>query len=501
MAVAALALTRSSDPEPAPVASGPALVDEAVPALEAYVRGAMRRADVPAVAVGIVAGDELVYARGFGTGADGQEVDADTAFEIGSATKSFLGATLALLVDRGQLAWDDRVIDHDPGLRFADPWVTREMRIADLLAQRTGLAPYAADVLSLLGYDPEHSIAAFGRLPAQSSFRSEFAYQNVPHLVASRIVADKVGARDWNEAVRELLLDPLGMDASGTSAAVLTKSDNATRGHQVLDGELREVAPVSLPERVYGAGSIVSTVRDMSRWIRFQLGRGRIDGRQVLSREQHAATWQPRVAVTGDFARRMEQVPGATQLSYATGWFVHSVPEGRIVEHGGTTLGYTSAVRLDPDRDLGVVVLTNQAHEGGIAIPIAKVAFDLLQGREPRDPLAERPAASAAPAGPDADDEPDADTTALRAALAGTYRHPVAGRMRLVERDGALWTRLGPKRVRARLDVAAEPPFALTWHVDDRPDGPVMTAPVVPTRARGRVEALAVADIVFRRVG
>jgi len=497
----ALTGLRSSDPDPGPepaAAAGRDAVDGIVPALEAYVRTAMRRADVPAVAVGIVAGDELAYARGFGTGADGQDVDADTAFEIGSATKPFLGATLALLVDRGLLSWDDRVVDHAPDFRLADPWVTKEMRIADLLAQRTGLAPYAADVLSLLGYAPEDSIAAFGRLPAQSSFRSEFAYQNVPHLVASRIVAEKVGARDWNEAVGDLLLAPLGMDASGTSAAVLTESDNATRGHQVLDGERREVAPVSLPEGVYGAGSIVSTVRDMSRWIRFQLGRGRIDGREVLSREQHAVTWQPRVAVTGDFARRMEQVPGATQLSYATGWFVHSVPEGRIVEHGGTTLGYTSAVRLDPDRDLGVVVLTNQAHEGGIAIPIAKVALDLLQGREPHDPLAEPPAAAPPET---ADDAPDDAPEAVRAALAGTYRHPVAGRMRLVERDGALWTRLGPQRVRARLDVAGPPPFALTWHVDDRPDGPVMSAPVVPRTARGRVEALVVADLAFARVG
>lgn len=471
-------------------------VDAAVPQLEDYVREAMSEWEVPAVAIGIVADDELVYARGFGSGEQGREVDPDTMFEIGSATKSFLGASLAMLVDRGLLSWQDRVIDHYPDFALADPWVTREFRIGDLLAQRSGLAPYAADVLSLLGYDPTDSIAAIGLLKAESGFRSEFAYQNVPHQIASRIVAEKTGNPDWNEAARELLLEPLGMKSSGTSADRLTGSSNSTRGHQVRNGELRKVEPVSLPERVYGAGSIVSNVKDMSRWIRFQLGRGELDGEQLLARHQHAATWRPQISVTGDFARRMEQVPGATDLAYATGWFVHSIPEGRVIEHGGTTLGYTSAVRLDPDRGIGIVVLTNQAHDGGIANPISKFALDLLQGREPHDPL-----------GGENDQDPpppprrrdEAERQDIAEQLVGTYRHPVAGRMRITARDGRLRTRLGPKRIPARLETVG-PPFELTWRVDGRRDGPEMSAPVTPRRENGRVIALAVADVVFKRV-
>lgn len=472
-------------------------IETVAPELEKYVRSAMERADVPAVAVGIVANDRLVYTRGFGTGEQGQAIDAETMFEIGSATKPFLGATLAILADRGELSWDDRVIDHYPEFKLADPWVTREFRVADLLAQRSGMSPYAADVLSLLGYPPSDSIAAFARLKAETSFRSEFAYQNVPHQIASRIVAEKTGNPDWNAAVAELLLNPLGMNSSGTSGSLLTDSSDSTRGHQIQDGELRKVQPVSLPERVYGAGSIVSNVADMARWIRFQLGRGQLGDRRLLDRKQHGETWKPRVPVSGEFADRMEQVPGATHLSYGTGWFLHSVPEGRIVEHGGTTLGYTSAVRLDPDRGFGIVVLTNQSHDGGIAIPISKYAFDLLQGREPRDPLGDGPdeaVAAGETAEKDAREEP-----ARRNRVRGTWVHPVAGRMRIVERDGELWTRLGPKRIDARLEVD-DVPFELSWHVDNAGDGPVMSAPVIPRLVDGRIESLQVADLAFKRV-
>lgn len=471
-------------------------VEEIVPRLERYIEESMRKAEVPALAIGIVVDDRPVYVRGFGEGAQGQPVDGQTLFEIGSATKSFLGVTLAQLVESGRLAWDDRVRDHYPRFRLADPRVSREFRVYDLLAQRTGMAPYAADVLSLLGYGIEDSIAAVAEIPAVSSFRSEFAYQNVPHLVASEIVAEKTGHESWNEAVRELLLEPLGMDGSGTSPALLTRSDNSTSGHQIHQGRLRPVVPVSLPENVFGAGSIISNVDDMAKWLGFQLNRGEVRGRQILSPEQHRATWQPRVGVTGEFADRMAQVPGKTDLSYATGWFIHSVPEGRIVEHGGTTLGYTSAVRLDPDRKVGVVVLTNQSAGGGIALPVSKYAFDLLQGRAPQDHVA-----AMVRLGEDEGAGPAADAEEITAELVGVYHHPVAGRMEIARRGGKLVTQLGPKRIDAEVEVGDGQVGALTWKVDNEPEGPVMSAPLFYSRRGGPIDELVLADLPFRRQG
>ena len=137
-----------------PGTSGPAVgerVQALIPELEAYVATGMKAFDVPGVALGIIAGDELVYAKGFGvrSKAGGIPVDTRTIFQIGSTTKAFLATAIAMMVDRGKLRWDDRVLDLEPDFQLKDTWVTREFRVFDLLAQRSGHPPYANDMLGM----------------------------------------------------------------------------------------------------------------------------------------------------------------------------------------------------------------------------------------------------------------------------------------------------------------------------------------------------------------
>ena len=89
-----------------------ARIEALAPDLEAYIAKGMAAFDDPGLAIGIVSGDRLVYAKGFGVARKGgAPVDADTIFQIGSTTKAFLATTLAIGVDRGLFAWDDRVVD------------------------------------------------------------------------------------------------------------------------------------------------------------------------------------------------------------------------------------------------------------------------------------------------------------------------------------------------------------------------------------------------------
>jgi CubicO group peptidase (beta-lactamase class C family) len=129
-----------------------ARIQAMLPELERVVANGMKAFDMPGLAIGIVRGDRIVYAKGFGTRgkADPAPVDTRTVFQIGSVAKSFLATTMAIAVDRGTLRWDDRVVDLYPGFQFKDPWVTREFRAYDLLAQRSGLPPYVNDVLAML---------------------------------------------------------------------------------------------------------------------------------------------------------------------------------------------------------------------------------------------------------------------------------------------------------------------------------------------------------------
>jgi CubicO group peptidase (beta-lactamase class C family) len=352
-------------------------IDELVPAFETYLQAGMKAANVPGVAVGIVHGDKLVYTKAFGVKerAKPDAVTPDTIFQIGSTTKAFLSATLAQAVDAGKLKWDDRVVDRMPEFQLGDPWVGRDFRLLDLPAQRSGLSPYVYDGLGLLGFDQQTMIRALEDAPAVGIFRSDFAYLNIPHMIAGRILAETYGVAAWSDVVKKGILDPLGMAAtSWTPEAIETAPDHAI-GHRATDG-----GPVAIPFHAsfpYGfgpAGNLNSNVPDVSRWLRMQLARGMFGENVIVSEANLDVTWTPRVAMT-------------ERVSYAVGWVVTATPNGRIIWHNGGTTGFGAHVGFVPDRDVGLIVLSN-LENNGFPDAVAQWFYDRLMGNPQVDNVA-----------------------------------------------------------------------------------------------------------------
>ena len=241
----------------------------------------MQAFGVPGLAIGIVAGDRLVYAKGFGvrSKAGGAPVDARTVFQIGSTTKAFLAATQGIMVDRGKFRWDDRVVDLYPEFQLRDPWVTREFRVFDLLAQRSGLPPYVNDALGFIGLDEAAMVRSLRYVEPVSSFRTTFAYTNITHVLAGCIVAKAAGAPDWNTVLRQELLDPLGMKDSSYTAAAIAAAPNHAEGYRWTPNGMIELPFTQVfPYDYGGAGDINSNVEDMAHWVRLQLGNGSFEG-------------------------------------------------------------------------------------------------------------------------------------------------------------------------------------------------------------------------------
>lgn len=350
-----------------------------VPDLESYIALGMKSFDVPGLAIGIVANDRLVYARGFGVRSrrDGAPVDPATVFQIGSLTKAFLSATLAIAVDRGWLRWDDRVTDLDPGFQLKDPWVTREFRVFDLLAQRSGLPPAANDGLELLGLDEAALIHSLRYVEPVSSFRATFAYTNITHMIAGRIVAKASSAAQWNEVLQKELFDPLGMGNSSCTAAEILAAPNHAEGYRwTLQGAVSVPFTSVVPYGFAGADDINSDVEDLARWLRMQLDNGDFAGTRIVSAENLLVTHTPRIAISDRF-------------SYAMGWFVQQTPNGVIIWHNGTTPGFGAFLGMAPDRKTGVIVLSN---EGNVGLPdsIGAWVLDRVLGNAKTDYLVER---------------------------------------------------------------------------------------------------------------
>ena len=187
--------------------------DDPLAGLDAALEAAREQWHAPGFAVAIVKDDRVVYQRGFGTKHLGRNdpVDEHTVFTLASTSKAFTAMALGLLVEEGKLQWDDRVVKHIPEFRVADPYVTREVTIRDLLVHRTGVEPM--DILWLRGFDTRTSLEHLQHAKQVTSLRSTWAYNNVMYNVAAEIVA-RVSGMTFQEFVTRRILTPLGMSDS-----------------------------------------------------------------------------------------------------------------------------------------------------------------------------------------------------------------------------------------------------------------------------------------------
>ena len=327
----------------------------------------LKEFEVPGLAVAIVKDGKVLLAKGYGVRKLGEQtpVDENTLFGIASNTKAFTSAALAMLVDEGKITWDDQVIKHLPGFQLYDSYVTREMTIRDLLTHRSGLGLGAGDLLwwPPTDYSRDEIIRRFRYVKPATSFRSRYAYDNVLYMIAGQVVA-AVSGKSWDDFIKERIFTPLGMKTSNTTVADLLASRDAATPHVMVEGKLKTISPLPL-ENVGPAGSINSSVSEMSKWVIAQLNRGQISGgRRLFSERQSREMWSAQtITPLGDPPPHLAALK-SNFSAYALGWGLTEYRGFKTVSHTGGLLGYVSRVTLVPDLNLGVVVLTNQLSGG-----------------------------------------------------------------------------------------------------------------------------------------
>lgn len=355
------------------------------PAIDRVVARTMAEYSVPGIAVGIVKDGKLVFAKGYGVRELGQpaKVDPDTIFAIGSNTKAFTTAALAMLVDSGKLRWDDRVIDYLPDFRMWDPYVTREFTIRDLVTHRSGLGLGAGDLLFVTPTDfTRHDIVrALRHLKPVSSFRSEFAYDNLLYVVAGEVVAAASG-QSWDDFVTARILKPLHMDACAVATGRLADRSNVAAPHVLVEGRLTQIPPLEIPA-VGPAGSIQCNITGMARWVAVQLGRGKApDGSALFSEAQSEEMWSVQTPLRA--GGRNAELTRTHFAGYGLGWGLNDFHGYKRVSHNGGLPGMVTHVGMIPELKLGVVVLTNQ-QEGFALSSVALQILDAYTGAPKRD--------------------------------------------------------------------------------------------------------------------
>jgi CubicO group peptidase (beta-lactamase class C family) len=449
--IAALPAARAA--QSAPSATAPP------PHLDRYVEHAMRAFGAPGLSLAIVEDGKTVVAQGYGVRsiATRAPVTAHTIFPIGSESKAFTSAALAILVDEGKLKWSDHVADKLPGFRMYDPYATAHMTIRDLLTHRSGLGLGEGDLMIVPNTTRSRAdiVHALRYLRPRTGFRETFAYDNILYIVAGQLV-QAISGQTWEQFVRQHLFGPLGMTDSTT--LYHASAPNGVALHGRVSGPIRGMGPETILKDVLDSkaaapcGSINASAADMAKWMAMWEDDGRLpDGRRLLSAASVRELWSPEVVVpTDSFGPVVAKlIPLPALQDYALGWFVEEDFGHEVIEHTGAVFGALAALYFIPSKHVAFSVVINSEDSGArLAVVYYLLAYYLGQPQQDwighlqqlRHGLISQTLAKMKHLPEQY--VPNGESSLPMTAYAGTYADPWYGTMTVAARpQGRLWIR------------------------------------------------------------
>src|SRR5580704_229303 len=403
-----------------------------------YVAQGVRDWHVPGLGVAVVQGDSVVFQKAYGVRdvKTGEPFDIHTRSAIGSTTKAMTVFALGMLIDEKKLSWDDRVIDHLPDFRLSDPYVTRDLRIRDLLTHRSGLGGSG----DLLWVNPDLSEREIVRrmryMPFESPLRTKFSYNNIMYQVAGDVVAAASGM-SWEQFLTTRIFQPLGMTETIPLVAQTVGQPNVTSAHDYKNDTLH-VIPFQSTDQVKAAGSVFSSISDMTRWVPFLLDSGKVNGRRLVSDSVFREIFKAEIIADRNLYPALS-VSKPHFFAYGFGFFLQDYAGYEVAMHTGSIDGMCALIAIVPEKHLGYYILENVDH-AELRHALMYKAIDEWLGTGNRDWSAElHPLfAPRKPKAPAAKDSAAAPASLPLERYAGTYRDSAFGDVVISTQPGGL---------------------------------------------------------------
>ena len=321
------------------------------------------RYHLPGIALGVIERGKVVYVatRGETIAGSGHKITPRTLFKIASNSKAMTTALLGRLVDQGKLHWDEPVTKYLPDFRMYDPWVTKNMRVADLLTHSSGLPGGGGDLM--LWPEPNaftraDIIHGLRYIEPGYSFRSKYEYDNLLYVVAGEVAAAAGGA-PYETMMHREVFQPLGLDRCQVGQWDRDAVGDVAEPHYQQDGRnipMREDGKVIPAITSAPAGGIRCDLDDMLSWARNWLVPTPAQ-LKWLSAQQRKVLQSPHMLIPVSAQRR--EWDHSHIMAYGYGWRMTDVDGSWTVWHTGTLGGMYSELMLLPDQKNGFVFLIN----------------------------------------------------------------------------------------------------------------------------------------------
>jgi len=310
-------------------------------------------------AVAVVEKDKIVYAKGFGYRDVENKIpaDANTLFAIGSSTKAFTSAILGQLRADDKLSFNDSPRKHIPELEFFNDDMNNNIIIKDLMSHRTGLPRHDYSWYLFPSHDRDSLMQRIKYQEPFTGIREQWYYNNFMFL-AQGVIAQNITGKSWEDNIRERFLKPLGMSRTNVTIDEMKTASNAAYGYETEKDNSNSKMDYYDIAAMSPAGSINSSVNDMSRWLVTWINKGKFNDEEIIPEAYVNEAMSSQMVINANLPSK--ETPGLHLSSYGYGWMMSSYKGHYRVEHGGNIDGFSANAAFYPSDSLGIVVLTNQ---------------------------------------------------------------------------------------------------------------------------------------------
>lgn len=324
--------------------------------LDAYVNKALKDWQIPGAAVCIIKDGKIVVMKGYGVRDwdTKEKVDENTLFMIGSNTKAFTATALAMLDVEKKLSLDDKVTKWVSQFKLDNKAAGEQAIVRDLLCHRIGFQTFQGDFTYWTSnLTRDEVIEKMSHIKAVYPFRTTWGYTNAAFLTAGQIIPKATGMQ-WEDFIKTKIFDPLDMKNTLALSKDFPNAPNKCSPYTMQDGKIVKI-PFCYIDNLAPAGSIGSSVNDMSHWVMMQLDNGKYSDKQVVPAAAINQTRTP-ASILGNGGTLFNE--GHFSL-YGLGWLLDEYCGRKIVSHTGGVNGFVTSVTLVPEDKLGIIVFTN----------------------------------------------------------------------------------------------------------------------------------------------
>ncbi|MBA3815281.1 MAG: beta-lactamase family protein [Parachlamydiaceae bacterium] len=324
------------------------------PVLESIVK----EYGVPGMVAAVISSDMVISvgAAGLRSASSSNKATVNDQFHIGSDIKSMTATLMAILIDKGYLKWNSKVIDVFPDLKGKIDPKYNSLDLEQLLTHRGGVNPD-------INYDKIQKIAGSDLVKARQLAMEkvlsqppgvasgEYQYSNMGYVIAGHM-AEKVTGRMWEDLLTNYLFLPLRMQSAGFGPPKNGVLEQPV-GHNEEGKPLGDGPSADNPQTIGPAGTVHLTILDWAKYIMMHL-RGARGNNCLLSKS---------------FFEKLHTSISNPPPAYAMGWMVVSPKwaDGNVLVHAGSNTYWLAKVWIAPKKDLAILVACNKGGKDGQA--------------------------------------------------------------------------------------------------------------------------------------